>query len=236
MISNLRYTIRINYDLEKITIKNSDVKMSKINVKLQNLTNLETIIHHPTINKYIDGMDKYIKVISPLQDIFHDINKSMMKIKTKFGYIKCSLKMGSIIMYLNDQDMTIKMLSDKTKIKEENVSNIINTLFFNNIVINYDNYYKYVEPYGDIECDDKVIVKKLDLSIQVGKFTDIIMTIESKIISEIKPKKMNIMELERRIQEYLGDNYVRNIFYQRVESLKKRFYIEENEQIISYVV
>jgi hypothetical protein len=70
----------------------------------------------------------------------------------------------------------------------------------------------------------------------IGKFTDIIMTMDSRIVKEVKPSKMNIMELERRVQEFMGDSYVRSIFYQRLESLKNRFFIEEKDSIIGYLV
>lgn len=240
IITNIKSTNIINNDLSKITIKNSDVSMSKVKVNLLTSISDASIVHHPNINKYIEGLDKYIKVIAPLQNIYHDINKSTMKIRTKYGSIKCTLSVGSIIMYLNDEDMTLQMLVDKIKLKDDIVSTMINTLFLNNIVINYEKdgltYYKYVEPYGEIECDDKIIAKKPETNIVIGRFTDIIMTIESRIIHEIKPKKMSILELERRIQEFIGDDYVRNIFFQRVESLKKRFYIEEDNDILSYVL
>ena len=244
IITNIRSTNIINNDLSKITIKNSDVSMSKVKVNLltfrSDASTSETIVHHPNINKYIEGLDKYIKTIAPLQNIYHDINKSTMKIRTKYGSIKCTLSVGSIVMYLNDGDMTIQMLVDKIKLKDDVISTMINTLFLNNIVINYEKdgltYYKYVEPYGEIECDDKIIAKKPETNIVIGRFTDIILTVESRIIHEIKPTKMNILELERRIQEFMGDDYVRNIFFQRVESLKKRFYIEDNNDILSYVL
>jgi hypothetical protein len=59
---------------------------------------------------------------------------------------------------------------------------------------------------------------------------------DSRIMMEVKPQKMNIMELERRIVEFMGNSYVRNIFYQRIASLKKRYYIKESDSIIEYNV
>jgi hypothetical protein len=44
------------------------------------------------------------------------------------------------------------------------------------------------------------------------------------------------MELERKIQEYLGDEYIRTIFYKQLESLKSRMFIEEVDSIISFVL
>jgi hypothetical protein len=80
------------------------------------------------------------------------------------------------------------------------------------------------------------IKKEEDDDIVINKFTDIIMTMDSRIIKEVKPAKMNIMELERRILEFMGDSYVRNIFYQRLDMLKKKYYITEVDSIIEYVV
>ena len=44
------------------------------------------------------------------------------------------------------------------------------------------------------------------------------------------------MELERRIQEFMGDFYVKNIFHARLDSLKTRFFIKEIDSIIEYIV
>ena len=67
-------------------------------------------------------------------------------------------------------------------------------------------------------------------------FTDVILTMDSRIMKEVKPNKMHKLELERRVQEFMKDSYVRNIFYQRLESLKSRYYIEENDSIVEYSV
>ena len=46
---------------------------------------------------------------------------------------------------------------------------------------------------------------------------------------------MNVIELERRVIEYMGESYVRNIFYQRLDNLKKKYYIKEVDSIIEYL-
>ena len=75
------------------------------------------------------------------------------------------------------------------------------------------------------------------ISLKYSNFTDIILTIDSRIVKETKiASKINIIELERKIQEYLKDEYVRTIFYQRIESLKARYYIEQGNDMITYVV
>ena len=73
-------------------------------------------------------------------------------------------------------------------------------------------------------------------NIQQTNFTDIMMTMDARIMKEIKPAKMNVMELERRVIEFMGDSYVRNIFYDRLANLKKKFYIREVDSIVEYIV
>jgi DNA-binding transcriptional regulator GbsR (MarR family) len=214
--------------------------MSDTNVKLvihNENSQFDSIVHHKQIQQYIDGLDKYIKVISSLQNIYHDMEKSKIKIKTPMGSITCSLIFGSILFNLNDKDMTIMELSNILKINVDEVTKRIKSLIKYNVVIKNTSSYKYTPPYGDVECE---LLNDNDednyREIVTERFTDILMTIESRIIKEVKPNKMNIMELERRIQEFLGESFVRNIFYDRLESLKKRYYVKDVDSIIEYVV
>jgi len=253
LINNVRYSNIMNEELTKIKIKNSDIKMNKVNVWLAggahtlaggaptDTTKNTSIVHHKNIQEYIDNMNIYIKNKSPLQYIQHDMEKSKIKIKTSMGSINCSLIFGSILLYLNDNQMTINELSKVLKMNEDDVRKRINSLIKLNIVIENNvienNYsYKYIEPFGDVDCqlmNDEPLIKE---PLVINKFTDIIMTMDSRIIMEVKPKKMNKLELERRIQEFMGDSYVRSIFYQRLESLIQRYYIEVNNDIIEYSV
>ena len=105
-----------------------------------------------------------------------------------------------------------------------------------NIVIESGSSQKYIEPYGNIDCSKIRISTETNDVVQIEKFVDVKMTIESRIMKEIKPNKMNILELERRIQEYMGDSYVRSIFYNLLDSLKERYYIKEVDSIIEYDV
>jgi hypothetical protein len=68
-------------------------------------------------------------------------------------------------------------------------------------------------------------------------FTDVELTIDSRIMKETKQAtQINKLELERKIQEFMKDSYVRNLYYQRIESLKSRYYIEETDTMITYIV
>jgi predicted transcriptional regulator len=238
IINNIKYSNIINIDLTKIRIKDSKLKMNNLNVKLVNQiqnSQFDSIIHHCQIQQYIDGLNKYFKCRSLLQNINHDMEKSKIKIKTPMGYINCSLIFGSILLHLNDTEMTISQLSNILKINEDEVTKRINSLIKYNIVLKNNQTYKYSPPYGDVDCE-LIEEDKEDNIVVIEKFTDIIMTIQSRIIKEVKPNKMNIMELERRVQEFIGDSYVKNIFYDCVDSLKKRFYIKEIDSIIEYIV
>jgi len=110
----------------------------------------------------------------------------------------------------------------------------LNILIYNNIVVDIGKY-KYVEPYGEVECDEiyNVNVKS---DIKVSRFTDIELTIDSQIMKVVKANKINKMELERKIQEYLGDEYIRAIYYKQLESLKSRMFIEEKDDTISFIL
>lgn len=238
VINNIKYTHIINSDLEKIRIKNSDIKMKKVKVLLTD--NAESndiflnIVHHNTIQEYINGVDKYISVRSTLQTIKHNMESSNIKIKTPMGTISCSLIFGSILLHLNDSDMTTSELSSKLKISEDEITKRISSLIKYNIVINLNNKYKYVPPFGDVEC--KLIDDTIIEPVIIERFSDLELTTESKIMKEVKPNKMNKMELERRVQEFLGASYVRKIFFDRLESLKKRYYVKEVDSIIEYIV
>jgi len=243
IINNIKYSSIINNDLDKIKIKNSTIEMNKLKIKLENEidVNFQEMKHHPDILQYITNLNKYFEVRTPLQTIKHSMDKSKITFKTNMGTITCSLMTGSILLYLKDQSLTISELVNKTNISESEIRNKIDTLCMNDIVVcNEDGItYKYIEPFGDVDCfhnnwsNFKI---KLEKDMVMNKFTDIIMTTESRIIKEVKICKMNIMELERRVQEYMGESYLRNIFYQRVESLKKRFLIDETDSIVEYQV
>lgn len=239
-INNIKYSNIINNELTKIQIKNSKVNMKNVTVKLvtQNEhTQFESIVHHPKIKEYLDGLNRYFMVKSYLQNIQHNMEKSNIKIRTSMGSISCSLIFGSILLHLNDKDMDISELSNLLKINEIEITKRIKSLIKYNIVVKINSSYKYTPPYGDIECEIIDINDDIETNnVNIEKFTDIIMTTDSRIIKEVKPNKMNKMELERRVQEFLGTSYVRNIFYDRLESLKKRYYIKETDSIIEYVV
>jgi len=242
IINNIRYSIIINNDMGKIKIKNSSIEMNKINIKLENEinSNFQDMKHHPNIQEYINNLNKYFDVRTPLQYITHSMEKSKIKFQTNMGSITCSLVMGSILLYIKDTPLSITELVEKTNINEDNIRNKLDILCMNDIVICMEDgvQYKYIEPFGDVDCFDNFsnFKAKTEKQIVINRFTDIIMTIESRIIKEIKPNKMNIMELERRVQEYVGESYIRSIFYQRIESLKKRYLIEEKDSIIEYSV
>ena len=236
IINNIKYSRTVNEELTKIKIKNSDVDMGKVDVTLINQFNnnvFEHIVHHKTIQQYIDGLNTYIKYKSSLQNISHEMEESKIKFKTPMGSITCSLIFGSILLHLCDSELSLKEVSDLLKINQEEVNKRITILIKYNIVIEKDGKYKFIQPYGNVEC------KLIDLddyeTIKIQRFTDVEQTTDARIIKEVKPNKMNIMELERRVQEYMGESFVRSIFYDRMDSLKKRFYINETDSIIEYV-
>jgi DNA-binding transcriptional regulator GbsR (MarR family) len=216
--------------------------MNKIKIKLENEinSNFQDMNHHPNIQEYINNLNKYFNIRTPLQYISHSIEKSKIKFQTNMGSITCSLLMGSILLYIKDTPLSITELVEKTNINENNIRNKLDILCMNDILICMEDgvHYKYIEPFGDVDCFDNFsnFKAKTEKQIVMNRFTDIVMTIESRIIKEIKPNKMNIMELERRVQEYAGESYIRSIFYQRIESLKKRYLIEEKDSIIEYSV
>jgi hypothetical protein len=240
IINNIKYSIIVNNEMNQIKIKNSNIQMNKINVTIENeIDDNINFIHHPTINEYIEGLNKYINIRTSLQKIEHSINKSNITFKTKMGSIKCSLVIGSILLYLQDSPSSITELMEKTKLNEVELRNRIDILYLNNIVVLNDNgvIYKYIEPFGDVDCSIiNMKVKEEQKDMVISKFTDIITTVDSRIMKEIKLNNMNVMELERRVQEFMGDSYVRNIFYQRLDSLKNKFLIKENDSIIEYVL
>jgi hypothetical protein len=237
IINNFKYSNIINNELSKIKIKNSDINMNKLNIMLVNMIEnnaYDNITHHKFIQEYINNLNKYIDCKTKLQYLEHDMDNSQIKLKTPLGSIKCSLIFGSILLYLNESDMTIEELSGKIKINEDSIRKRINSLIKLNIVVENNNKYKYVEPYGEVEC--KLLDDDVKEELVIEKFTDIIMTIESQIMKHVKSCKMNKLELERRIQEYVGSSYVRSIFYQCLDRLKEKYYIEEKDAIIEYVV
>jgi hypothetical protein len=243
IINNIKYSNLINDELSKINIKNSDVIMKKIKVNIETdiEMNFQEVTHHKIIQDYISGLNKYIDVRMTLQNIFISMDQSNIKLKTKQGSIYCSLVLGSCLLYLEENKeigMKIPELMKKMNMNETNLKNILETLLMNDIInVNEDNtIYKYIEPFGYVDCTIHKVNNKETNEVVINKFTDIIMTIDSRIIKEIKPEKMNIMELERRVQEFMGESYVRNIFYQRLDSLKNRFFINEVDSIVEYVV
>jgi hypothetical protein len=225
--------------MQKIKIKTSKIDMRKITVKLDSIlsNNIENVKHHPIIDEYLNNINKYIDIRAPLQKLEYSSVESIIKFKTNMGSITCSLALGSCLLYLKDSSMSINDLSLLSNIPNDKVQNIIDTLYFNNLVINEnDSIFKYVEPFGDVDCSKIITKSKESEDIVVNTFSDIIITMDSRIMKEVKPQKMNIMELERRIVEFMGNSYVRNIFYQRIASLKKRYYITEIDSIIEYNV
>jgi hypothetical protein len=226
--------------MEKIKIKNSDIKMNKIKVNLVNeiATKFENIKHHTVIVNYLDNLNKYINFKAPMQKIEHSHSNSKIKLRTNMGSINCSLIAGSCLLYLQDSPLTLDELTLKINVNKEEIQNIIDILYFNNIVISSENIYKYVEPFGDVDCCNVTmkIKQEQNNNIQQTNFTDIMMTMDARIMKEIKPAKMNVMELERRVIEFMGDSYVRNIFYDRLANLKKKFYIREVDSIVEYIV
>jgi hypothetical protein len=216
---------------------NTFTKLNNVTVKLVLSVVSEPVEHHDKIKLYINNISKYIDKRTELQTIVHDTKLSKITISTSNGTIKCPLIMGSIMFYLNDGNKTIKELSDLMKIKESEIEERIKILMFYNVVISLpDNHYKYIEPYGTVDCEDALPASSKLSDIKYVKFTDIIMTVESRIMKEVKSKKRNKMELEQSIQEFLGTEYSRSIYYNQLESLKKRFYIEEKGDYIEYIV
>jgi DNA-binding transcriptional regulator GbsR (MarR family) len=230
-IVNLKYSIFINEDMKKINMSKVTVNL---NIDVDNTNN--DVKHHPVIGEYIDKLNKYINNRTSLQTIEHSMNDSMITFKTNMGSIKCSLVMGSILLYLQESPLSITEIIQKINISEQNIRSILDILYLNNVVILNENSatYKFIEPYGNVDCS--VINIKVKKEIVINRFTDIIMTIDSRIIKEVKPNKMNIMELERRVQEFMGESYVRNIFYNRLDTLKNKFIIKEDSSIIEYVL
>jgi hypothetical protein len=63
IINNIKYTQIINTDMTKIKIKNLSVDMTKVNITLVNQVennHIENIVHHKSIQQYIDSLNKYI--------------------------------------------------------------------------------------------------------------------------------------------------------------------------------
>jgi hypothetical protein len=135
IINNIKYTIIINNDLSEIVIKNSNIIMNKVKIKLElNITNndYQDFIHHEKINSYLSGLNKYFNIKTPLQTIEHDMKKSKITLKSDFGKINCTLILGSILMHLNDNDNTLLELSKLMNIKEEKLNKLLNVLIINN--------------------------------------------------------------------------------------------------------
>jgi hypothetical protein len=240
IINNIKYSNIINNDLSIIKFTNESsntfTKLNNVNVKLVLTVVSEPVEHHNNIKLYINNISKYINKRTELQTIVHDTKLSKITISTNNGIIKCPLIMGSILFYLNDSNKTIKELSELMKIKESEIEERIKILMFYNVVISLpDNHYKYIEPYGTVDCEDALPVSSKLTEIKYVKFTDIIMTVESRIMKEVKSRKRNKMELEQTIQEFLGSEYNRSIYYNQLESLKKRYYIEEKDNYIEYI-
>ena len=149
--------------------------------------------------------------------------------------------MGSILLYLNDGDKTVKELQDILNIKnDKEFTKFLEILVINNIIVYYvkDNttYHKYVEPYGNVICDNILIPSVKNELPKIVNFTDNILTMDSRIMKETKvAKQIHIMELERKVQEFMGDEYIRTVFYQRLESLISRYYIENVNNMIIYL-
>jgi hypothetical protein len=138
-------------------------------------------------------------------------------------------------MHLYDGNKTVEQLSELMNVKINEIEQRIKIVMFYNIVIKSNLEYQYVEPYGNVDCDDS-IPETNNINLEYNKFTDVIMTTESRIVKEVKSGKILKMELERKIQEFLGSAYTRTIFYSQLESLKKRYYIEEKDDCIEYVI
>jgi hypothetical protein len=241
IINNIRYSNIINDDLNKIKftneLSNTLTKLNSVNVKLVLSVVSQPVEHHDNIKLYINNISRYINKRTELQTIVHDTKLSKITISTNNGTIRCPLIIGSILFHLNNSNKTIKELSDLMKIKESEVEERLKILMFYNIVILLsDNHYKYIEPYGTVNCEDALPLISKPTEINYVKFTDIIMTVESRIMKEVKSRKRNKMELEQTIQEFLGTEYSRSIYYNQLESLKKRYYIEEKGDYIEYIV
>jgi len=241
IINNIKYSNIINNDLSRIQFidetNNSLTKLDNVKIKLVLNIISESINHHSTIQLYINNISKYIAKRTTIQKIVHDNKLSKITLSTDNGIICCPLIIGSILLYLNDGNKTIKEISELMKLKESEIEDRIKVLIFYNIVIPIsDNQYKYVEPFGNIDCEDSIPEISKSVDIEYIKFTDIIMTIDSKIMKEVKSGKKLKMELERIVQEFLGSAYSRTIYYNQIESLKKRYYIEENGDYIEYIV
>jgi len=241
IINNLTYSKIINNDLQKVFFVIGDTdkvkKLDNVNIKLILNSISDNVKHHPKIDAYINDISRYIDKCTQLQKIEHDSRQSKITITTKYGNIKCPLLMGSILLYLNDGDKTLQQLENLLKLSDDEIQKRMKILMFYNIVVCInETEYKYVEPYGSIDCEDSLPITKNTDNDEYIKFTDIIMTIESRIMKYVKPEKINKMELERKIQEFLGTSFCRNIYYNQLESLKKRYYIEEIDDMIQYIV
>jgi hypothetical protein len=232
IINNVKYSIIINHDFQKQVFT---PKLNNVTVKLITNSVSDKVIHHPKIQEYINTISTYIDSRTKLQHIDHDSKQSKITIKTEYGQIKCPLIIGSILLYLNDGNKTIVDIVNLLNIPHNEIEKRLKILMFFNIIVYLNSgEYKYVELYGSVECDDSLPEKSSNLNEHIV-FSDVIMTIESRIIKTVKTKNVHKLELERNVQEFMGSSFCRNIYYNQLESLKKRFYIEENNNIIEYV-
>jgi hypothetical protein len=241
IINNLIYSKIINNDLQKVFFLIGDTnkvrKLDNVNIKLIVNSISDNVKHHPKIDAYINDISRYIDNCTQLQKIEHDSKQSKITITTKYGNIKCPLLMGSILLYLNEGNKTLLELENLLKFSGDEIQKRMKILmFYNTVVCINETEYKYVEPYGSINCEDSLPVTKNTVDDEYIKSTDIIMTTESVIMKYVKPQKINKMELERRIQEFLGTSFCRNMYYNQLDSLKKRYYIEEINDMIQYIV
>ncbi len=250
IINNISYSKYINQDLQKIVFNNS-TNMNNVNVKLVNYDEINDensyktmfesnqINLHPVINTYILNLTKYFNIRSPLQYMIHDFKNSFITFATEFGTIKCPINMANILLHIKDGNKTIDELQLVTNIKKDDIMNKIKIFMMNNVIVELKEdttiYYKFVEPFGEVECDDILINTTDKEETKISRFTDIIMTMDARIIKEVKPQKISKIELERRMQEFFGDEYIRNMFYQRLDSLKNRFFVKETDDNIEYV-
>jgi hypothetical protein len=235
IINDLKYSILINDDLHKNQFEYSTgILTDTVNIKLIMNSVPDKVTHHPDINNYINIISQYINHRTKLQHIIHDSVQSKIKIKTKYGCIKCPLIMGSILLHLNDGKKTLLDLVNLLNISEGEIERRLKILMFYNAVICINSEYECVELYGYVRCDDSLPEKTSNDNKDV-LFTDVLMTIESRIIKTVKTKNVHKIELERNIQEFMGTSFCRNIYYNQLDSLKKRYYIEEKDDILQYI-
>jgi hypothetical protein len=235
IINDLKYNILINNDLQKNQLKiSSGISTDNVNIKLIMNSVPDKVTHHPNINKYISVISQYISNRTKLQHIVHDSVQSKIKIRTEYGCITCPLIMGSILLHLNDGKKTLLDFVNLLNISESEIEKRLKILMFYNVIICINSEYEYVELYGSVECDDSLPEKTSNDNKDI-LFTDILMTIESRIIKMVKPKNVHKLELERNIQEFMGTSFCRNIYYNQLDSLKKRYYIEEKNDILQYI-